>query len=238
MEHFERNQSSNPRKLKDMTEFYEMLRVIKNGRHRFPKGTNAESLSEIWLLRQKSYVTGIPLVSQSSTKPYAFEDVQITLDGHKFLSTQESVEKDLIQSSENKNIEASLLTYVNISRINALRDIESTDYDLARLIRLCEEINIAYENQCYMSVSMLLRAIVDHIPPIFSKPNFTDVMSGYGTKSFKDSMNHLDKGLRKIADSYLHSHIRRRESLPTEQQVHFSPMLDVLLAEVITKLSL
>jgi hypothetical protein len=218
-----------------MTEFYEMLRTIENGMHRFPKGSNRESLSKIWLLRQEGYVTAIPLKNQSSTIPYAFEDVQITIKGYQLL--QESIEKEAIQSSENKNIVANSLEYINADRVNTLKKIESADYDLTRLIRLCEEINIAYKNQCYMSVSMLLRAIIDHIPPIFSKSNFTEVIGGYGSKSFKDSMNQLDKGLRKIADSYLHSHVRRRESLPTEQQVHFSPMLDVLLAEVITKLS-
>jgi hypothetical protein len=218
-----------------MTEFYEMLCRIKDGMHRFPKGSKGASMSTIWILRQEGYVTGIPLESQSSSIPYAFEDVQITFKGCQFL--QDSIEKEAIQSTESKNIEINSLEYVNTDRVNALRKIESPDYDLARLIRLCEEINIAYKNQCYMSVSMLLRSIVNHIPPIFGKSTFTEVVGGYGNKSFKESMSHLDKGLRKIADNYLHSHICRRVSLPTEQQVHFSPMLDLLLAEVITKLS-
>jgi hypothetical protein len=218
-----------------MTEFYEMLRRIKGGVHDFPRGSKDQCLSTIWLLKQEGYITGIELRSPSSSIPRAFEDVQTTFKGCQFL--QDSIEKEAIQSTENKNIEINSLEYVNTDRVNALRKIESPDYDLARLIRLCEEINIAYKNQCYMSVSMLLRSIVDHIPPIFGKSTFTEVVGGHGNKSFKESMTHLDKGLRKIADSYLHSHIRRRESLPMAQQVHFSPMLDLLLAEVITKTS-
>ncbi len=81
---------------------------------------------------------------------------------------------------------------------------------------------------------MLLRSILDHIPPIFSKSSFKEVASGYGGKSFKDAMQHLENGARKIADSYLHSQIRKKEILPTFLQVNFSPYLDFLLTEVIT----
>lgn len=72
---------------------------------------------------------------------------------------------------------------------------------------------------------MLLRAILDHIPPIFSKASFKEVSSGYGGKSFKDTMQHLEKGARKIADSHLHAQIRKKELLPTPLQVNFSQYL-------------
>jgi len=49
-------------------------------------------------------------------------------------------------------------------------------------------------------------------------------------------MRHLDKSLRKIADSYLHGHIRERESLPNKTQVNFSQDIDVLLAEICRRL--
>jgi hypothetical protein len=83
----------------------------------------------------------------------------------------------------------------------------------------------------------LVRAITDHIPPIFGKGSFREVASSHGGRSFKESMEYLDRGLRKIADNQLHSPIRHKESLPTAQQVHFSPMLDVLLGEIIVLLT-
>ena len=49
-------------------------------------------------------------------------------------------------------------------------------------------------------------------------------------------MGHLDKALRKIADSYLHLPIRRKEILPNQNQVNFSADLDVLLAEIVRQL--
>jgi hypothetical protein len=70
-------------------------------------------------------------------------------------------------------------------------------------------------------------------------------ISGYGTfaaaanncvgagKSFKQSMQRLGNSSRRIADMYLHTQIRRSESLPTSTQVNFANDLDVLLGEIV-----
>lgn len=137
---------------------------------------------------------------------------------------------------ENKNLgEGSI--FVDPERIKQLQEIGTKKYDLARLIRKCEELNIVYSTKCYFSVGMLTRAIIDHVPPIFDKNSFSEVAGSYGSKSFKDSIVHLDKSSRKIADSFLHSHIRRKEILPSKTQVNFSSDLDVLLSEIIRILS-
>lgn len=125
------------------------------------------------------------------------------------------------------------IVFVDPERIMQLHKIGKEKFDLSKLIRKCEELNIAYSTKSYFSVGMLTRAITDHIPPIFNKKSFSEVAGGYGTKSFKDSMIHLDKSSRKIADSFLHTHIRRKETLPTKTQVNFSSDLDVLLGEII-----
>ena len=50
-------------------------------------------------------------------------------------------------------------------------------------------------------------------------------------------MNILEKSSRKIADSYLHTQIRKNESsLPTETQINFKNDLDVLLQEIERKI--
>jgi hypothetical protein len=124
--------------------------------------------------------------------------------------------------------------YVAASRLDELVKIDSRDFDLQKLVQLCVELNAAYRVGSYMSVAMLVRSIVDHVPPIFSCNSFAAVGSNYGgSTSFKSSMQHLDKSLRKIADSHLHTQIRRTESTVTAQQVSFSADLDVLLSEVV-----
>lgn len=129
--------------------------------------------------------------------------------------------------------------FVNPSRLDQLRAVEDPQFDLLRLITLCEELNICAANGCLFAVVMLTRAVVDHVPPIFNAQGFEEVVNNYSAagKSFKDSMRHLHSSARKIADSHLHLRIRSRESLPTVTQVDFSRDLDVLLAEIVRVLS-
>lgn len=124
-------------------------------------------------------------------------------------------------------------TYINLGRIRELRSVRNADFDLTKLIRLCEEINIAFTASAFLSCGMLVRSVIDHIPPIFGVSSFSEVESNYkGSKSFKESMKHLNASSRKIADQYLHGQIRPKEVLPNENQVDFSNDMDVLLAEV------
>jgi hypothetical protein len=85
------------------------------------------------------------------------------------------------------------------------------------------------------AVLMLIRALIDHVAPVFQRPNFNEVANNYsgGGKSFKQAAEHLNNAARRFADSYLHSAMRREESIPTAQQVQFGPDLDFLLAEII-----
>lgn len=124
------------------------------------------------------------------------------------------------------------LDFVNSGRIREISMSRTKRLDVTRLVRMLEELNIVAASDCHICTAMLVRAIVDHVPPIFSKASFTDVASQHGGKSFKEHMSHLDKSLRKIADGHLHQQIRRSESLPTPQQIAFGPALDTLLAEV------
>ena len=125
-------------------------------------------------------------------------------------------------------------SYVDTSRLGELRSQQSSIWDASRLIRLAEELNVADANRCYMSVAMLVRAITDHVPPVFEYKTFAEVANNYsGAKSFRGSMQHLNSSLRHIADAHLHVQIRRSEILPTQQQVDFRADLDALLAEVV-----
>lgn len=142
--------------------------------------------------------------------------------------------RQLSEPKESKKVKQhnSESEFVNTERIEELKTMTSSTFDFSKLIAYCEEINLCYQNNCFLAVAMLTRAIIDHIPPIFNAPNFQNVYSQNGTKSFKEHMTHLDKSSRKIADSYLHSHIRNKESLPNQTQVNFSQDVDVLLAEI------
>ncbi len=123
--------------------------------------------------------------------------------------------------------------YVDPDRISELKAISSDDFDLRKLVRLCEELNICFSGECYISMLMLTRAILDHIPPIFNCSNATEITNNYsGGRSFKAAMQHLNNTSRKISDYYLHSQIKNSEMLPNVTQIDFSNDLDFLLAEI------
>jgi hypothetical protein len=125
-------------------------------------------------------------------------------------------------------------SFIAPSRIAELSAKTPTAFDLRRLIRMCEEVNICYRDECYLAVAMLTRAILDHVPPIFGKGSFAEVANSYGGgQSFKASIQHLENSARNIANSHLHQHIRRKEVLPSKTQISFQQDMDVLLAEII-----
>ena len=124
--------------------------------------------------------------------------------------------------------------YVNPDRIHELTEIKDTRFDLTKLLRLCKDLNICSQHGALLAVPMIVRGIIDHVPPIFEKEKFSEVANNYnGSKSFKASMQHLHNSSRNIADSYLHTQIRSKEAMPTETQINFKNDLDVLLQEIV-----
>jgi hypothetical protein len=131
-------------------------------------------------------------------------------------------------------IDSSTPQYVDLARIAAIESLQGNRFDFAKLARLCKELNAAHAADCRYATAMLVRAIADHVPPLFGMKTFTQVASNYGgTASFRKSMEHLDRSLRNIADGILHEQIRARESLPSTQQVDFRQDLDRLLGEIV-----
>ncbi|MBY5898046.1 hypothetical protein HFN45_32605 [Rhizobium leguminosarum] len=150
------------------------------------------------------------------------------------LSTPQQVNKESVETGR-REVKLSLTSraVVDPARIEALGHLSSPDFDLSKLIRLCEELNLAFATESYLSMAMLTRAIVDHVPPIFGKQSFAEVASNYGGATLKREFTNLHTTSRNIADLHLHSQIRRKEVLPTITQVDASNSLDVLLAEII-----
>lgn len=124
--------------------------------------------------------------------------------------------------------------FVDPSRVTELEALPRKEYDVTKLIQLVVELNRAYSAHSYYSCLFLVRAIVDHVPPIFGQPTFAGVASSYagGGRSFRESMQRLQNSCRKIADGLLHTQIRATESVPTSRQVEFRADVDALLAEV------
>ena len=126
---------------------------------------------------------------------------------------------------------------MNFTRIEELKKIKCGKFDLLKLIKLSEELNSSYYSNNLFAVGAIVRSIIDHIPPVFNCKSFTEVVNNYSSqgnsRSFRGSMENLDKSMRKISDSFLHSHITKSETLPNEHQVDCKRDLDVLLGEIV-----
>jgi hypothetical protein len=137
-------------------------------------------------------------------------------------------------SQKDKKVPSVETLYVNQQRIEDLKSLTSLQYDLSKLIQICLELNTNWIAGNYFTVGLLLRTIINHVPPIFGEfTTFDSVLAQYGGISFKKSIKVLNESLRGIADGYNHQTIRKKESLPTPQQVDFRPNLDVLLSEIV-----
>lgn len=150
-------------------------------------------------------------------------------------------EENLVEKVKNHKI-LGAKNFVDPERIQQLKNLDQTKYDLSKLIKLCEELNINYSFQNFYSIALVTRALIDHISPIFEFNTFREFANGYKSekneRSFKKSMMHLDISLRNIGDSSIHSQARRSESLPTETQIDFRNDLDVLIGEIIRVLKI
>jgi hypothetical protein len=165
----------------------------------------------------------------------AYKDLK-TIFGKSSFSILDSAKRER-SIQINEPIEFSNTQFISTSRIHELRNVNSQKFDLVRLIKLCEEVNTNYKLKNYMSMVIICRAILDHVPPIFSFDSFDKVANNYGgskkNKSIKGNLSHLNISLRNIADKYLHQVIRTSEALPNETQINFSQDLDVLLEEIV-----
>jgi len=140
----------------------------------------------------------------------------------------------LIELKRKKLKSRNEIPYIEIGYIEDLKKIKSKTFGLKKLIRLCEEINSAAQNENYITLAILQRAFIDYVPPIFNYKKFSDIIQNYNAagKSFREAMIKLEP-MRKIADLHIHNNAQKDDLIPTFNQVNFSQPLDLLISEII-----
>ena len=125
--------------------------------------------------------------------------------------------------------------FVDAERLKQIEVTQSQKFDTTKLAQMLIELNRAYAEHSFLSCIFLIRAILDHVPPIFVQNSFSEIANNYagGGRSFRQHMQHLENSSRKLADSYLHQQVRSKETLPTTSQIEFRADVDTLLAEVV-----
>ena len=117
-----------------------------------------------------------------------------------------------------------------------LKAVRSSRLDTTKLVKMCEELNDAYGRGNYISSTLLLRAIINHVPPVFEASKFSEVVASSG-RSVKAILGRLNDEVRPIGDPHTHFLMRRTEQLPTKNQIEpYKASFEVLIQEVIVRL--
>jgi len=128
------------------------------------------------------------------------------------------------------------LWIVEPTLISRLVDLESSSVDAATLVRICKEINLSYAHGNVLATVLLMRTVLNHVPPVFGQDSFGQVLATSG-KSLKESFGHLENGLRKVADFHAHRKIASSEFYPSMTQVEpFKPQFELLIQEVLKRM--
>jgi len=70
------------------------------------------------------------------------------------------------------------MSYIDKSQIESIKESKSI-FNTDHLVNILEEINRCYGNECYIACGILIRALLDHIPPLFEKKNIEEVVNNY-----------------------------------------------------------
>lgn len=120
--------------------------------------------------------------------------------------------------------------------IARLTEANSSAVDVGTLAKMCREINSSYAYGNILATALLMRTVLNHVPPVFGCETFAQVAANVG-KSLKESFDHLENGLRKVADFHTHRKIAAAESYPSVAQVEpFKPQFELLLHQVEARL--
>lgn len=131
---------------------------------------------------------------------------------------------------------ASNSAFLNADLLLALKALPAPKFDVSKLVKMCEELNDSYARGNYISAALLIRAVMNHTPPIFGANSFREVVSQSG-RSVKAILARLEDEARPIADLHTHMHIRKKEHIPSKNQIEpYKAPFEILISEVIARL--
>ena len=119
--------------------------------------------------------------------------------------------------------------------IDRLATAQSVKLDVRLLVQICREINSCFAHGNVVATALLMRTVLNYVPPIFGHDTFPQVLANIN-RSLKESFDHLENGLRKIADYHTHRRIGPADCYPSSAQIEpFKPQFELLLQEVVTR---
>lgn len=151
----------------------------------------------------------------------------------KILSILDNRIEDLHIKSKFKN---NSNVFIDENIIIKFEDLIDPKFDTIKLLQYLREVNRSYKEGDFLSCILLLRAVLNYVPPVFGHSTFSQVVSQSG-RSLKEIFSFLEEGLRKIADLHTHRVISTNEYLPTNSEISpYKPQFEILLQEILIKI--
>lgn len=113
----------------------------------------------------------------------------------------------------------SIYPYLTPQRLEALRQLAPPTPELHRLIRISEELNGCIEQRYFLAAALLTQAMLEQLTPLLGALSVRELLQRPDKREFKAAADQLTESAR--------------AGLPTWQQVNLSPLLNLLLDEVV-----
>lgn len=112
----------------------------------------------------------------------------------------------------------------------------NTNWKVDKLLALCAELNDSYASNNPYACAALIRAILDHIPPVFGHRDFKQVAAQHTFTVQRTDKAHAQKltGFKDIADDALHRPISTNIPLITMNDIPEPTRLRAVLHELVT----
>ena len=204
---------------------------------------DAESLEEVQYAFNNKEILRLTFIGNINKKPFqayfSYTKKNNTISFRYSSEREEETDKFIlfVKKYFPNPIQSKIISndYIKPKIIIELKNIKNKNFDLTKLVKFCEELNISFKRKNYLSCSLLIRAVMNHIPPIFGYNTFSQVVSN-SNKSIKEILSQLENS-RPIADLNNHALIGKRESLPSKNQIEpYKPSFEILILEIIKKL--
>ncbi|MDH6607323.1 hypothetical protein M2164_002958 [Streptomyces sp. SAI-208] len=129
-------------------------------------------------------------------------------------------------------------SYVSGKIVNDLKSIASSSkLNCEKLLNLISELNAAYSGGNAYSAHAMIRAIIDHIPPVFGFTKFSEVHNNWTWgRTDKNYMSKLSD-FRATADDVLHRQISNNADLIEMEDLPPRTWLNRLLQECVQQLN-
>ncbi len=176
----------------------------------------------------------VPQLSTSITEFKANESNCWNTGKTNLIYSLKSVENEL----KNKIYQINSSDFIDITLIERLKLKATANFSKDKLIRYCEELNYNYRAGNYLASTIIARAILNYVPPIFGQNTFPNIVTNYNINRNtrkNDNLETLQQGLRKIGDLHNHDVIKQNDIVPTKNQIEpYKPQFEYLIIEIIS----